>query len=168
MKVPRFDGAKILVVGDVMLDRYWHGDTRRVSAEAPIPVVDINEIEDRPGAAANVALNIATLGSEASLIAAIGMDDSGDILKSKLESANISCHFVESKETRTTIKLRVVSQNQQLIRADFEDIVDIAGSSIVSHLADSIGQADSVVLSDYDKGVLADTQLIYYYYYHHH
>lgn len=160
MKVPRFDGAKILVVGDVMLDRYWHGDTRRVSTEAPIPVVDINEIEDRPGAAANVALNIATLGSQASLIGVIGTDDSGDILKSKLESANISCHLIESEEARTTTKLRVVSQNQQLIRADFEDIVDIAGSSIVSHLADAVGGVDSVVLSDYDKGVLAESQLI--------
>lgn len=160
MRVPRFDGAHILVVGDAMLDRYWHGKTRRISAEAPIPVVEVNEVEDRLGAAANVALNIATLGSKASLIAAVGMDDAGDILKSKLESANITCYMIELENARTTTKLRVVSRNQQLIRADFEDIFDIEGSKILPHLAASVAEVDSVVLSDYDKGVLADAQLV--------
>lgn len=160
MKVPRFDGAHILVVGDAMLDTYWHGSTRRVSAEAPIPVVDVKEIEDRPGAAANVALNIAALGSKASLIAAVGMDEPGEILKSKLESANIACHLIELEGVRTTTKLRIVSQNQQMIRADFEDIVDVEGSKIAPHLADSVSQVDSVILSDYDKGVLADAQFV--------
>ena len=160
MKVPRFDDARILVVGDAMLDRYWHGDTRRVSAEAPIPIVDIDEIEDRPGAAANVALNISTLGAKAILIAAIGDDEAGRILKSKLAAAGISCQLIEMESLSTTTKLRIVSRNQQLIRADFEDIVAIDSGNIVPLLASSLGDIDSVVLSDYDKGVLADVQPI--------
>ncbi len=160
MKVPRFDDARILVVGDAMLDRYWHGDTRRVSAEAPIPVVDIDEIEDRPGAAANVALNISSLGATAVLIAAIGRDEAGRILKSKLTAAGISCQLVEMENLSTTTKLRIVSRNQQLIRADFENIVAIDKEAIVPLLDTSLGDVDSVVLSDYDKGVLADVQPI--------
>jgi D-beta-D-heptose 7-phosphate kinase/D-beta-D-heptose 1-phosphate adenosyltransferase len=160
MRVPRFDGAHILVVGDAMLDRYWHGDTRRISAEAPIPVVDIVEVEDRMGGAANVALNIATLGSRASLIASIGKDEAGEILKAKLESADISHYLIESADARTTTKLRMVSQSQQLIRADFEDIVDIDGSRLIPLLAESIDSVDLVVLSDYDKGVLSEANVV--------
>ncbi len=160
MKVPRFDGAHILVVGDAMLDRYWHGETRRVSAEAPIPVVDVAEIEDRLGGAANVALNVSTLGSSAILIAAIGVDEPGEILKTKLDSANIRHHLLESDDVRTTTKLRLVSQNQQLIRADFENIVAIEGSRLEPLLGQCINDADIVVLSDYDKGVLTDAQLV--------
>jgi D-beta-D-heptose 7-phosphate kinase / D-beta-D-heptose 1-phosphate adenosyltransferase len=160
MNVPRFDGAHILVIGDAMLDRYWHGDTRRVSAEAPIPVVDVNEIEDRMGGAANVALNIATLGSRASLIAAVGLDEAGGILKAKLESADISHHLIESADFRTTTKLRMVSQSQQLIRADFEDIVDIDGAALAPLLARTIDDIDIVVFSDYDKGVLTDAERV--------
>ncbi len=158
--VPRFDGAHILVVGDAMLDRYWHGDTRRVSAEAPIPVVDVNEIEDRPGAAANVALNITTLGARASLIAAVGADESGKILETKLVSAGIECLFVTLDNYKTSTKLRIVSRNQQLIRADFEDLVDIDATLLEPLLEGSIDAVNGIVLSDYDKGVLADPQVI--------
>ncbi|MCZ6502699.1 MAG: bifunctional D-glycero-beta-D-manno-heptose-7-phosphate kinase/D-glycero-beta-D-manno-heptose 1-phosphate adenylyltransferase HldE [Gammaproteobacteria bacterium] len=160
MKVPRFDDARILVVGDAMLDRYWHGDARRVSSEAPIPVVDISEIEDRPGGAANVALNIVTLGAQATLIAVIGNDEAGNILKSKLRAAGITCRLVEIEKFNTTTKLRIVSRNQQLIRADFEDIIDIDSARITPHVVSSLEDVDSVVLSDYDKGVLSDVQPI--------
>ena len=160
MKIPRFDGAHILVVGDAMLDRYWHGDTHRISAEAPIPIVDVNEVEDRPGAAANVALNVATLGARASLVAAVGQDEPAGILKGKLEAANIFCDLVELENARTTTKLRIVSQSQQIFRADFEDIVDVPGEKVVAHMSSSLKQADSVLLSDYDKGLLADPQSI--------
>ena len=85
--MPRFEAARLLIVGDAMLDRYWHGDTLRISAEAPIPVVTVDEIEDRPGGAANVALNVTSLGARASLVAALGNDKEADILRNKLESA---------------------------------------------------------------------------------
>ncbi len=160
MKVPRFDGAHILVVGDVMLDRYWHGDTRRVSTEAPIPIVNVNEIEDRPGAAGNVALNISTLGAKASLVAAVGQDEPAGILRAKLEAADIICDLIELKNSRTTIKLRIVSQSQQIFRADFEDIVDVPGDTVVAHMASALHEVDSLVLSDYDKGLISDPQAI--------
>ena len=160
MKVPRFDEARVLVIGDAMLDRYWHGDARRMSAEAPIPVIEINEIEDRPGAAANVALNITTLGAQATLIAVIGDDEAGSILKSKLGAAGITCQLIEIEKFTTTTKLRIVSRNQQLIRADFEDITDIDSARIIPRVIKSLGDVDCVVLSDYDKGVLSDVQPI--------
>jgi D-beta-D-heptose 7-phosphate kinase / D-beta-D-heptose 1-phosphate adenosyltransferase len=160
MKVPRFDDARILVIGDVMLDRYWHGDARRVSAEAPIPVVDISDIEDRPGAAANVALNIATLGAQATLIAVIGDDEAGGILSSKLLAAGITCRLLQIENFKTTTKLRIVSRNQQLIRADFEDIADIDSGTILPYLGNALGDVDNLVLSDYDKGLLSDVQPI--------
>ncbi len=160
MKVPRFDGTHVLVVGDAMLDRYWHGDTRRISAEAPIPVVNVSEIEDRVGGAANVALNITTLGAKASLIAAVGIDESGAVLKAKLESAGISHYLIESKDVRTTTKLRIVSRSQQLIRGDFEDIVAVEGAKLLPLMTVAIDEVDIVVLSDYDKGVLAEAQIV--------
>ena len=152
--------SHILVVGDAMLDRYWHGGTRRISAEAPIPVVEVNEIEDRIGGAANVALNISTLGSKASLIAAVGIDEAGRVLKAKLDSAGITSYLIESKDIRTTTKIRMVSQSQQLLRADFEDIADLKGELLLPHLESSIDAVDLILLSDYDKGVLADAQVV--------
>ncbi len=123
MKIPRFDNAHILTIGDAMLDRYWHGDTHRVSAEAPIPVIDVSSIEDRPGGAANVALNVATLGAASSLIAATGQDEMSDILESKLSSSGIDCHFIKVEGMSTITKVRLVSRSQQMIRADFEALV---------------------------------------------
>ncbi|MBT7369433.1 MAG: bifunctional heptose 7-phosphate kinase/heptose 1-phosphate adenyltransferase, partial [Gammaproteobacteria bacterium] len=149
MKIPRFDNASILTIGDAMVDRYWHGETRRISAEAPIPVVDVSEIEDRPGGAANVALNVATLGARSMLIAATGADDMAQVLKAKLESSGIGCRFVEVPGWSTITKIRLVSQSQQMIRADFEDPVKVDPADLIA-LLDDTESCDGIVFSDYD------------------
>ena len=133
MNIPRFDNACILTIGDAMLDRYWHGETSRVSAEAPIPIVDVAGIEDRPGGAANVALNVATLGSRSFLIAAVGRDEMGRVLRGKLEASGITCDFLEFDGWPTITKVRLVSRNQQMLRADFEQRLD-------GHAGDSGGE----------------------------
>ncbi len=159
MNTPRFDNAHILTIGDAMLDRYWHGDTHRVSAEAPIPVIEVNSIEDRPGGAANVALNVATLGAASSLIAATGQDEMSDILESKLNSSGIDCHFIQVEGMSTITKVRLVSRSQQMIRADFEAHFDIHPGQVTRGM-DLIPRYDSVVISDYDKGLFNDPSSI--------
>ena len=154
MKIPRFDSAHILTIGDAMLDRYWHGTTNRISAEAPIPVVDVTEIEDRPGGAANVALNVATLGARSSLIAATGTDEMAAVLQSKLEASGIQCRFLQFDDWPTITKIRLVSMNQQMLRADFERPNDVPVAQVVAAMADM--DCDSIVFSDYDKGLFTD------------
>ncbi|MDH5736819.1 MAG: bifunctional D-glycero-beta-D-manno-heptose-7-phosphate kinase/D-glycero-beta-D-manno-heptose 1-phosphate adenylyltransferase HldE [Gammaproteobacteria bacterium] len=160
MPFPSFENTNVLVVGDAMLDRYWHGSADRVSAEAPVPVVKVAEVEDRPGGAANVALNIVALGGKASLVSVVGKDQEARILRNKLETAGINCVFHESDSERTTTKLRVISKNQQLIRADFEDIRD-QDQAVIFRLVESvIDQVQVIVLSDYDKGVITAPEQI--------
>src|SRR5690606_20568882 len=118
--LPDFDRIRVLVVGDVMLDRYWQGDTRRVSPEAPVPVVSITSTEDRAGGAGNVALNLQSLGIKASLVAVIGADDAGDVLRQSLESSGIYTDFQVTPSKPTITKLRVISRHQQLLRLDIE------------------------------------------------
>jgi D-beta-D-heptose 7-phosphate kinase / D-beta-D-heptose 1-phosphate adenosyltransferase len=160
MKLPRFDTANVLVIGDVMLDRYCHGRTRRVSAEAPIPVVDVQEVEERPGAAANVALNVVSLGSRATLIGMIGDDESGSTLTGKLAGAGIECLLQMQPDYPTTTKLRIVSRSQQLARADFERYQAMPSNVLQDVIAAPLETCDNVLLSDYDKGVLADPQAV--------
>src|SRR5690554_2621767 len=124
LEFPRFDSAQVLVVGDLMLDRYWHGSTSRISPEAPVPVVKVGHTKDRIGGAGNVALNIASLGSAASLVAVVGRDEAADTLRARLGSAGIRCDFQVSDSRPTITKLRVVSRSQQLLRMDFEDIFE--------------------------------------------
>ncbi|MFY0991658.1 bifunctional D-glycero-beta-D-manno-heptose-7-phosphate kinase/D-glycero-beta-D-manno-heptose 1-phosphate adenylyltransferase HldE [Halomonas sp. C05BenzN] len=147
--------SHLLVVGDVMLDRYWHGGTSRISPEAPVPVVRVQESEDRPGGAANVALNIASLGAHAALAGVVGDDDNADRLVARMESAGVSTHFDRSAGIPTITKLRVMSRNQQLIRLDFEDglgEVDTAG--LLARVEAALPACDLVILSDYGKGTL--------------
>jgi D-beta-D-heptose 7-phosphate kinase/D-beta-D-heptose 1-phosphate adenosyltransferase len=159
MKMPRFDKGNILVIGDVMLDRYWHGPASRLSPEAPVPVVKVAQIEDRPGGAANVALNLAALGSGALISGAIGNDNAADSLQARLTAAGVHCGFSRSDEFPTITKLRVISQHQQLIRLDFEeDIPSSAASAVNSDAIELFGSAQAIVLSDYAKGTLADPQ----------
>ena len=120
LTVPRFDQAQLLVVGDVMLDRYWHGDTARISPEAPVPVVRIESHEDRPGGAANVALNIAALGAGVRVVGLVGRDEPAEVLRQRLAAAGINCAFVEAASEPTITKLRIISRSQQLIRLDME------------------------------------------------
>ena len=158
MKLPRFDKARVLTLGDAMLDRYWHGNTVRISAEAPVPVVDITEREDRLGGAANVALNVAALGASSTLVAVLGLDESAEILKAKLDSAGIVDATLGREDYQTVTKLRIVSHGQQMVRADFEHIVDLEAAPMMPVYLAGLAQTDLVILSDYDKGVISDPQ----------
>ncbi|WP_355660567.1 bifunctional D-glycero-beta-D-manno-heptose-7-phosphate kinase/D-glycero-beta-D-manno-heptose 1-phosphate adenylyltransferase HldE [Halomonas salifodinae] len=147
--------ARLLVVGDVMLDRYWHGGTSRISPEAPVPVVKVSESEDRPGGAANVALNIASLGAQAELAGLVGDDHNASLLSERLEDAGVSVHFQRSQEIPTITKLRVMSRNQQLIRLDFEEgLCEVDTGELGERVAERLAGVDLVILSDYGKGTL--------------
>ena len=156
MNLPRFDSARVLTIGDAMLDRYWHGATSRISAEAPIPVVDVDVVEDRLGGAANVVLNVSALGASSALVATLGDDEYGGIIRNKLASAGISDLCVLSPEHQTVAKLRIVSQGQQLVRADFEEIKDSPFVLLEEMFSQGLANCDIVIMSDYDKGVISD------------
>lgn len=162
LEIPRFDNARILVLGDVMLDRYWHGATSRISPEAPVPVVRVEDIADSPGGAANVALNIAALGAACSLSGLVGVDREGEILNAALRSAGIHCDFLAIKGKPTITKLRVMSRHQQLIRLDFEERFSLSeATGLRDKLTALLKDQDLVILSDYLKGALGDvSQLI--------
>ncbi|SFH58921.1 bifunctional D-glycero-beta-D-manno-heptose-7-phosphate kinase/D-glycero-beta-D-manno-heptose 1-phosphate adenylyltransferase HldE [Modicisalibacter xianhensis] len=147
--------ARLLIVGDVMLDRYWHGGTSRISPEAPVPVVHVGESEDRPGGAANVALNIASLGGHAALAGLVGNDDNANLLSQRLETSGVSAHFQYSDAIPTITKLRVMSRNQQLIRLDFEQkLGDVDTTELLGKVEAALPDSDVVILSDYGKGTL--------------
>lgn len=153
--IPDFTSARVLVLGDLMLDRYWHGDTSRISPEAPVPVVHVGEAEERPGGAGNVALNIAALGADATLVGLTGQDEAADALRRRLENERVHCHFEQLEGYPTITKLRVISRHQQLIRLDFED--GFHGHEPMGMLAAYRAQLEgvgAVVLSDYGKGTL--------------
>ncbi|MDT8397398.1 MAG: bifunctional D-glycero-beta-D-manno-heptose-7-phosphate kinase/D-glycero-beta-D-manno-heptose 1-phosphate adenylyltransferase HldE [Pseudomonadales bacterium] len=155
LEMPRFDKARVLVVGDVMLDRYWHGGTSRISPEAPVAVVKVQNTEDSPGGAGNVALNVAALGTAASLVGVIGSDHAGKELTVRLEAAGVLCDFQTVGLKPTTTKLRVISRHQQLLRLDFEEIFDAGDvSQIVAKTRALLTQCDAMILSDYNKGAL--------------
>ena len=155
LEMPPFQDARLLVIGDVMLDRYWHGVASRVSPEAPVLVVRVGNREDRPGGAGNVALNIAALGSAARLIGIVGADETGEELRSRLTAAGVYCDFLQSADKPTITKLRVISQHQQLIRLDFEQEFDDADVIGLKEKARSLMEDTQViVLSDYGKGAL--------------
>lgn len=161
MHIPDFSRARILVVGDVMLDRYWHGDTSRISPEAPVPVVHIQQIEERPGGAGNVALNIASLGAKVTLLSICGDDNDADILENKLHAANINCQLLRMAAMTTITKLRVLSLHQQLIRLDFEEkIPSLDYHALVRIFESLVNEFDAVVLSDYGKGALRNAQTL--------
>lgn len=152
---PRLNQSRILVVGDVMLDRYWFGDVNRISPEAPVPVAKIARIEQRAGGAANVARNIAALGGRATLLSVVGDDEAGDELEKLMKEQNVDVHLMRDKYITTTVKLRVVARNQQLIRLDFEDkpTHEIL-SGITQKYRELLADCDVVILSDYGKGGL--------------
>ncbi len=162
LKLPAFDQGKILVVGDVMLDRYWSGGTTRVSPEAPVPVVQLNQTEDRAGGAGNVALNLAALGAEVKLIGVVGCDEAGQQLSQTLEKAGVSAELVDIPEAQTITKLRVISRNQQLMRLDVDgNYKSLNLDQLTQRVAANLADTDLLVLSDYDKGTLQNVdQLI--------
>ncbi len=154
-EIPNFAGLKILVVGDVMLDYYWSGQTDRVSPEAPVPIVKVNNKEARAGGAGNVALNIASLAAEVTLIGIVGDDKEADELQNLLSTKGVQCDFIKSKHAPTACKLRIVAQHQQLIRLDFEEeLLDFDYAELFSHYQQALVGVDAVIFSDYDKGVL--------------
>lgn len=153
--LPSFDSAAVLVIGDVMLDRYWHGATSRISPEAPVPVVRVDQTEERPGGAGNVALNIAALGARVTVLGLTGHDEAADALQRYLEAAQVNCRFERVPGFATITKLRVLSRHQQLIRLDFED--GFAGHlprDMLDNFTKTLPRVDVVVLSDYHKGTL--------------
>ncbi len=148
--------ARLLVVGDVMLDRYWFGDVERISPEAPVPVVRIARTEERPGGAANVARNAAALGAAATLLSVIGDDEPGATLERLLAGEHVRTSFHREASLATTVKLRVIGRQQQLLRIDFETAP--SHEILATKLADyerQLLEADLVILSDYGKGGLA-------------
>ncbi|MES2980176.1 MAG: D-glycero-beta-D-manno-heptose-7-phosphate kinase [Pseudomonadota bacterium] len=148
--------ARVLVVGDAMLDRYWYGAVDRISPEAPVPVVRVTREEERIGAAANVAYNIVTLGARASLLTVVGDDDASHRLEALVAGTGIQPYFGRDAQLRTTVKLRVIGRQQQLLRLDFESTPEkevLASQS--EAFAALFPQHDAVLFSDYGKGGLA-------------
>ena len=145
--------AKVLVVGDLILDRYWYGATQRISPEAPVPIVRITNVEERIGGAANVAANTASLGARTTLVGMLGCDDRGDTLLELCRACGIETDVVRTQGCPTTVKLRVISQHQQLIRVDFEEksSVDLS-ADILAAVRRQLEATDILVVSDYAKG----------------
>lgn len=159
IELPRFEKAQVVVVGDVMLDRYWHGATARISPEAPVPVVQVRQTEERAGGAGNVALNIAALGGGVSLLGIVGADEAAAALTAQLSAARVHCDFQVAAAQPTITKLRVISRHQQLIRMDFEQPFTVEDShQLANRLQACLQQVGVVVLSDYNKGALECVQ----------
>lgn len=157
LDMPRFDRAKVLVIGDIMLDRYWEGGASRISPEAPVPVVKVEQIKDRPGGAGNVALNTAALGVQTTLCGYTGDDAMADSLQDMLTGTGVQCVFTRLPDHPTITKLRVISRQQQLIRLDFEEPVpNSTGVLLDSGLEELLQGCHALVLSDYAKGTLRE------------
>jgi rfaE bifunctional protein kinase chain/domain len=153
---PDLASAHLLIVGDVMLDRYWFGDVNRISPEAPVPVARITRTEERPGGAANVARNAAAIGARVDLLAVIGTDEAGAALARLLETDGVHAQLTRDETVNTTVKLRVIGRQQQLLRIDFEN--PPAPAALQAKRADfdsRVSTANVVIFSDYSKGGLA-------------
>ena len=158
-RLPDFTRARVLVAGDVMLDRYWFGDVNRISPEAPVPVVHVKRTEERPGGAANVARNITSLAGRCTLLSVVGNDEAARSLEGLLAQEKVRASLHRDAELSTTVKLRVVGQQQQLLRIDFERA---PSHQVLAAKLDEyerlVDEADAVVLSDYGKGSLERVQ----------
>jgi D-beta-D-heptose 7-phosphate kinase / D-beta-D-heptose 1-phosphate adenosyltransferase len=156
----KFHSARVLVLGDVMLDRFVYGAVERISPEAPIPIVAVQRTLDMPGGAANVARNVSALGAQCTLLGIVGADLAADQLRKELElSPAIRVHLIADPARPTSLKTRYVADGQQVMRADWErndDIPPEIARQLIAQLASAVNDADIVVLSDYAKGVLSD------------
>lgn len=151
----QFQQTRILVVGDVMLDRYWFGDSERISPEAPVPIVQVAKIDERLGGAANVARNVAALGAKTSLLGVVGVDEAGTRVSELLLASGVDSHLEQDAKVPTTVKLRVIARQQQLIRLDFEEAPSAAAlEHKLARFEALLGAVDAVILSDYGKGAL--------------
>lgn len=161
LSVPEFRGKSVLVIGDVMLDRYWLGPAERISPEAPVPVVHVGDAEERAGGAGNVAANLAALGVTVRLLGVRGNDEAGQRLAELLQAQGISPELAVSDAAPTITKLRVMSRSQQLLRLDFEKPYAAMDSNALFAAFDAaLTHSGLVVLSDYAKGTLADPQAL--------
>ncbi|MGZ5100557.1 MAG: D-glycero-beta-D-manno-heptose-7-phosphate kinase [Usitatibacter sp.] len=159
MKLPDFSGLRVLVAGDVMLDRYWFGDVSRISPEAPVPVVHVKRTEERPGGAANVARNITALAGKCTLLSVVGNDEAAQSLERLLGLEHVDASLHRDPALSTTVKLRVIGQQQQLLRIDFERAPSHeALAAKLDEYERLVDEADAVVLSDYGKGGLERVQ----------
>ena len=156
INLPNFSTAKVLVVGDVMLDQYWYGNTRRISPEAPVPIVHVRDDEMRAGGASNVALNITALGAQAKLLGMTGDDENAAKLEALLSKQQVECHFQKEPSHDTALKLRIIAQHQQMIRLDFEDdFTELDKSSLLKQFESLLSDTDIIIFSDYNKGTLS-------------
>lgn len=159
MNKEKLNQSRVLVVGDVMLDRYWFGDVERISPEAPVPVVKIQDSDERLGGAANVARNIAALGATPMLMGVVGQDEAGKRVHELIKISGIADHVFDDAQAKTTVKLRVIGRQQQLLRADFESVPD---HEVLVEKLDQfkalLPEVQAVVLSDYGKGGLLHIQ----------
>ncbi len=152
----KLTAARVLVVGDAMLDRYWYGAVDRISPEAPVPVVRVTRTEERVGGAANVASNIVALGTKASLLSVVGNDEASHQLEALVAKTGITPYFGRDPKLKTTVKLRVIGRQQQLLRLDFENTPENEVLASQSSTFDKLlPQHDAVLFSDYGKGGLA-------------
>lgn len=159
--LPDFRNASLLVVGDLMLDRYWFGDTSRISPEAPVPIVKVESTDNRPGGAGNVALNIAALGAKTTLLGITGNDEAARTLEQQLNAANIKTDLCKLDALNTIIKLRVISRRQQLCRLDFEENLAVHDETLlIERFKQQLPQTTLVILSDYKKGTLANPEAL--------
>ena len=157
INIPDFSNAKVLVVGDVMLDQYWYGNSSRISPEAPVPIVHVRDDEMRAGGASNVALNVTALGAKVKLLGITGDDENADKLNILLSEQQVECYLQKCKTHDTTLKLRIIAQHQQMLRLDFEDsFLDIDKSELIKQFSALIDDIDVVIFSDYNKGTLSD------------
>ena len=154
---PQLSNVRLLVVGDVMLDRYWFGDVSRISPEAPVPVVRIERREERLGGAANVARNAAALGTHTGLLGVAGADEAGDEMERLLQEAGIHSYLKRDEAISTIIKLRVIGRQQQMVRIDFEDAPteNVLRDKLTQFKA-LLPDYDVIILSDYNKGALVN------------
>lgn len=158
-----FNRLNVLVVGDVMIDRYWSGKVERISPEAPVPVVALQQSESRLGGAANVALNVKALGATPYLCSVVGEDEAGQTIASLLSEEGISAKYiVESKERRTTLKTRILASHQQMLRVDEEDLDDLSdneANSLLSGIRELLDTREIhvILFQDYNKGVLSQS-----------
>jgi rfaE bifunctional protein kinase chain/domain len=151
----QFSKTRLLVVGDVMLDRYWFGDTSRISPEAPVPVVQVGKIDERLGGAANVARNASALGAQTSLLGVIGVDEAGKRVEALLHDSGVHSCLQTDSQVPTTVKLRVIARQQQLIRLDFEEAPSSGSlAQKLKQFETLLPETDVVILSDYGKGAL--------------
>lgn len=158
-KLPDFSQARVLVVGDVMLDRYWFGNTSRISPEAPVPIVNIDHVDNRAGGAGNVALNIAAVGGTVTLMGITGNDEAAKTLEQQLLAAGVTPDLCQSDTLSTIIKLRVISHHQQLLRLDFEEKPHQQNQqALLARFQTNLPHTNLVILSDYSKGTLSDPQ----------